>query len=280
MKWMDYREKLGLDFSDSGKFTMLKNKIVIFMDLLEKDCDFYYSQEHLAFYLIMIGEYPRNPGAGPFFNLKCSFLDCTNMHELVSKYIAFQNSYQKAEQNGYSGNENSIIGFLEKALDDLNVSFDLLEDNDGYFVFPKGAQELDNALVSAPLEWLNVYPKSHAAFVKALKDYSEVTEPTASDVADKFRKALETFFQEIFGGGKSLENYKASYGAYLKSQGVPAEISGNFETLLQTYANFMNAYAKHHDETGLNVLEYIMYQTGNIIRLLITLKQGEISHAH
>ena len=34
-------------------------------------------------------------------------------------------------------------------------------------------------------------------------------------------------------------------------------------------------YAKHHDKTELNVLEYLMYQTGNIIRLLITLKQAE-----
>ena len=29
------------------------------------------------------------------------------------------------------------------------------------------------------------------------------------------------------------------------------------------------------DKTELNVLEYLMYQTGNIIRLLITLKQAE-----
>ena len=37
----------------------------------------------------------------------------------------------------------------------------------------------------------------------------------------------------------------------------------------------MNGYATHHDKTELNVLECLMYQTGNIIRLLITLKQAE-----
>lgn len=37
----------------------------------------------------------------------------------------------------------------------------------------------------------------------------------------------------------------------------------------------MNNYAKHHNKTSKNVLEYIMYQTGNIIRLLITLNQEE-----
>jgi hypothetical protein len=61
----------------------------------------------------------------------------------------------------------------------------------------------------------------------------------------------------------------------LKSQGVPKEVSGNFETLLQAYTSFMNNYAKHRDATSNRLLEYLMYQTGNIIRLLITLKQGE-----
>lgn len=101
------------------------------------------------------------------------------------------------------------------------------------------------------------------------------TSDNASDIADKFRKTLENFFQEFFGGNKSLENYKNTYGTYLKSQGVPKEVSGNFETLLQAYTSFMNNYAKHRDATSNRLLEYLMYQTGNIIRLLITLKQGE-----
>ena len=69
--------------------------------------------------------------------------------------------------------------------------------------------------------------------------------------------------------------FKSIYGNYLFKAGIPKEIASNFETLLQTYCNFMNGYAKHHDKTELNVLEYLMYQTGNIIRLLITLKQAE-----
>ena len=57
----------------------------------------------------------------------------------------------------------------------------------------------------------------------------------------------------------------------MKGKGVPTELSNNLETLLQAYTNFMNSYAKHHSKTNKNVLEYIMYQTGNIIRLIITL---------
>ena len=149
------------------------------------------------------------------------------------------------------------------------------EENGSYFVFPKGAEELDDALISEPLMWLKDYPNSHKAFIKSLKSYSKVTEENASDIADLFRKALETFFQEFFETEKTLENLKSEYGTYMKSKGVPTEISNNLETLQQSYTNFMNSYAKHHDKTSKNVLEYIMYQTGNIIRLLITLEKEE-----
>lgn len=61
----------------------------------------------------------------------------------------------------------------------------------------------------------------------------------------------------------------------MKGKGVPVELSNNLEALLQAYTNFMNGYAKHHSKTNKNLLEYIMYQTGNVMRLLITLKKED-----
>ena len=159
-------------------------------------------------------------------------------------------------------------------INDLNISYDIYADTDGYFIFPKGAKELDDLLVSEPLQWLEQYKLSHKAFIKALKEYSSYNGENASDIADRLRKALETFFQEFFGGSKSLENYKTEYGNFLKEKSIPTELSGNFQTLLTAYTNFNNGYAKHHDKTTQKVLEYILYETGNIIRLLITLKNN------
>ena len=107
-----------------------------------------------------------------------------------------------------------------------------------------------------------------------------VTPETASDVADLFRKALETFFQEFFKSGSSLENLLSEYGTYLKDKGVPSKLSGDLKRITDSYAHFMNDYAKHHDKTSIDVLEYIMYQTGNIIRLVITLNQKEQQNAN
>ena len=68
---------------------------------------------------------------------------------------------------------------------------------------------------------------------------------------------------------------KADLGKYLKEKGVPRELAGNFETVIQMYTNFMNNYAKHHDLTEREYLEFIMYQTGNIIRFVLSISKKE-----
>ena len=93
--------------------------------------------------------------------------------------------------------EQAAEYFILRSLEDLNIAFEVIKDDNGIFVFPKGAKELDDALVSEPLEWLKDYPKAHKTYVNALKQYSEGI--YIRDVADNLRKALEEFLQE-FGG--------------------------------------------------------------------------------
>ena len=275
MNWIDYREKLGIGFNNEQKFEKLKNILMIWIDALEKDK--LYCESSLQLYMLMVGEH-INYSYNVYDGLRLSFGYTTSIKELISKYVAFCNTYSAMhDPRNYSKiyRSKDMAQFITGQLTQLNIPFELIDDADGYFIFPKGAKELDDALVSQPLEWLKGYPLAHKAFAKALKDYSSATEDNASEVADSLRKALETFFQEFFKGNKSLENYKSEYGDYLKSQGVPTELANDFTKLLGTFTDYNNNYAKHHDKASLNVLEYILYQTGNIIRLLITLKNGE-----
>lgn len=66
-----------------------------------------------------------------------------------------------------------------------------------------------------------------------------------------------------------------TYEQYLNQRGIPTELRDEFKNTVTAYYKFINNNAKHHDRTEVNILEYLMYQTGNIIRLLITLKQEE-----
>lgn len=281
MNWLDYRKALGISTNSKEKTSLFIKRMEVFIQSAES-CPFDEHDERAFAYTIghtyllaKIDPLEIAFGNDPL-GLQRAWLYLENhtkqFEDFLSCVVALVNSYK-----GKASDRRSIIAGIKQALEDSQIAFEIIEDSDGIFFFPKGAKELDNALVSEPLSWLSKFPKTRAAYVKALKEYSEATPENASDIADKFRKALETFFQEFFACDKNLENCKGLYGSYLKSQNVPSEITGNFETLLQAYTNFMNGYAKHHDKTALNVLEYIMYQTGNIIRLLITLKQAEQS---
>ncbi len=277
MDWLDYREKLGIGFDD------------------EEKKEFFYTNLFNLFNTI-IAQGNGRMSAGEYYDFCRStgsqvdttllreyggserFRDCTrilkekkhNLTEFLAYYIFFVNAFKDDEYYDFKGDDFKNV--LCVSLEDAHIPYELKYENDKCFIFPKGAQELDDALVSEPLEWLKDYPVAHKAFVKAYKAYSDVTEDSASDVADLFRKALESFFQEFFVSDKSLENLKSEYGTFLSDKGVPGEIKNNFEKLLEAYTKYNNNYAKHHDKTSLNVLEYIMYQTGSLIRLLITLK--------
>ena len=48
------------------------------------------------------------------------------------------------------------------------------------------------------------------------------------------------------------------------------------EVLLKQYTRFNDIYSKHKEGTPISVVEYILYSTGNIIRLLITLRNNEL----
>ena len=269
MKWVDYRKKLGIGFSDSSKAKMLSSKVATFIG--NGSLNENYSPDDYYRFCLMVGTVCETAYFGTE-HLKTFFSsDGLTISQIISYYIAFVNTQTECDQEHL----RALIDVLCEFLEDLSIQYEVFWDNDGAFIFPKGAPELDAALVSEPLDWMAKYPNAQKAWIKALKDYSEQSDENASDIADKFRKALETFFREFFGGGKSLENYKTEYGDFLKSHGVPAELSGNYQKLLESYTNYINNYAKHQDKTSRNVLEYIMYQSGNIIRLLITLREGE-----
>lgn len=266
MKWVDYRERLGIGFNDIRKAEALANKVSTFIEYGGMNSD--YSYDSYYQFCMMVGLQFQDIMPAKQYLSRLFSKPNSSVVSIISYYIAFVNT---VDDDGH--HKDLLIQVFSAFLDDLNIQFDLFKDADGYFIFPKGVPDFDEALVNYPLEWLKEYPQSQKAWGKALRDYTEASDDNASDVADKFRKTLETFFQEFFGGNKSLENYKAEYGNCLKKNGVPKEISGNFETLLQAYTNYMNNYAKHRDATSDKVLEYLMYQTGNIIRLLITLER-------
>lgn len=291
MDYIDYRERLGLAFNDKEKQEIFITRVFSYLSGNSKidssRIDFSRVDEQEFCYQTGIKTLfeAQNPdfGSGLIFSINepvglsklAYYLDKrkSSFPDFLAMLVCFLNVY-----SGSKSSKEKLWQTVKQMLSDSHIQYELLQDGDNTFIFPKGAKELDKALVSEPLEWLSSYPDSRKAFVKALELYADSTDSNASNVADEFRKALERFFQEFFGQ-KDITLEKAVrngvYGNFLKENDVPTEIGNDLHSVMNAYNNFMNNHAKHQDKAKRNVLEYIMYQTGNIIRLLITLKQAE-----
>ena len=278
MDWIDYREKLGIGFDDKEKSRLFYSRMSNALDVLISSCD--------AF--VTITEYNNFcMDTGTRLNLnvlenyqECErFRDCVRIirdHETVfnvylAYFVWFINSLSDAK--GRNWNRQSFKRMLLHNLKEAHIQFDLLEDGNKFFVFPKGASELDNALVSEPLEWLRDYPLAHKTFVIALKQYSDGI--YIRDVADNLRKALEAFLQEFLGNEKNLETNKNESCRYLGEQGVDPGITGLFQPLINAYKNINDKIAKHNDAVDAKLLKFLLYQTGVLIRMVLSVKQAQ-----
>ena len=273
MKWIDYREKLGIGFNDEEKKQMFSSKISnrllgTFQKINTKKELVDRFERIVTDYYIEIGE--AVPLHISVFHFISNISRSGTIVEMVCKYVAFLNILKKSNlEAGYL----KFRDLLEKSLLELNIAYDIYEDDDGIFIFPKGAKELDNALVSEPLEWLIDFPNTRKTYIIALKQYSDGI--YIRDVADNLRKAFETFLQEFLKNTKNLETNKNSICKYLGEQGVDAGITGLLKPLLDSYKNINDRTAKHNDAVEQKLLEFLLYQTGVFIRMIISVSHSE-----
>lgn len=274
MDFITYSEKLGVGFDDTYKQQFFLN--VMFNYINGSSIEFPSSYEQA--YVSQIGLAYRPIHTNDIRHLLIESLG--NIWSYINRFKGFKSKLSAIvmlvnffKKIGNDRDYGELFESLTSALDLAHIAYQLEEDEDGVFVFPKGDSFLDDGEVFKPLMLLDGFPKTRECFIAALKMYNDIDDSNASRIADQFRKTLERFFQEFFKADKSLEHFKSEYGTFLKEKGMTKELAGNFESILQAYTNFNNNHAKHKETTSKLVLEYLLYETGNIIRLLITLQE-------
>ena len=286
MEWLDYREQLSIGFNDEKKGSMCVSRIQNDLDELFEnrqktdneltflDGIFDYdaiSKEEYHMFCQMTGTRYGGVLSFPKDEIRKTLESHEeDFHDFLSYYMAFINCLTDRPK-GIKKQE--LLNILEKAFAESRLQYSVLKDEGEFFVFPKGAKELDRALVSEPLEWLAEYPLTKSTFVIALKQYQDGV--YIRDTADNLRKALEQFLQEFLGNKKNLENNKIEISRYLGSVGVDGEIAGLFQPLINTYKNINDKYVKHNDLIDNRLLEFLLYQTGILIRMVLVVKQPE-----
>lgn len=272
MNLIDYREKLGIAFCDKEKVELfLAKAYMAFSQTVSLE------QEITA---TLYNNYCFNAGIKTPVEYYSEYTDgykafqhlmqaTEDFKKFLYYYTVFLNSAKKD-----SSERNEWIKAFKYWASESGLLFEFYEDGDNVFIFPQGAKELDDALVSEPLEWLSEYPQAHKTYCIALKQYSDGI--YIRDVADNLRKALEAFLQEFLGNTKNLETNKNDICKYLGEQGVDAGIAGLFQPLINAYKNINDRIVKHNDAVDEKLLEFLLYQTGVLIRMVISIKKSEV----
>lgn len=273
MDFIDYREKLGLGFNDRELENMFFNRIFNVLDDLTDMNGQISSTEY--FHFCRYTGYPMQHGitAGEGWGIIIRILhkNVSSLREFLPYYMFMINCQEDAEHKLWT--KEQLKNLVRNCLIESHIPCEVYEENGGYFVFPKGAEELDDALVSEPLDWLKEYPLSHKTFCIALKQYSDGI--YIRDVADNLRKALEEFLREFLGNNNDFNKNKKEVENYLKSQSVDSHLITILCSLLNHYYLLNNEIAKHNDKMDKKYLEYLLYQTGIFIRTLIVVKREE-----
>lgn len=282
MDFLDYRKKLGIGFCDEEKYRYFLARIHNILNMIAEGYDFEtVSPEEYAAFCDLTGTAIDYEALNNTYTCRERYKHCLatldrhnrDLRDFLSYYIAFANSIKAKKEDENAWTRGNFIAILTKALEESHIQFETLVDGEEHFIFPKGAIELDSALVSQPLEWLKDYPKSHKTYCTALRQYSDGI--FIRDVADNLRKTLEGFLQEFLCNDKNLETNKNEICKYLGAQGIDAGISGLFQPLINAYKNINDRIAKHNDKVDKKMLEFLLYQTGVLIRMVLTVKQAD-----
>lgn len=280
MDYCDYRELLGIGFSDEEKRNMLINWVFNALNELARTV-INGDVSYLEYYKFCNATCTRaETYLSTGFRGTERFSECVTIlsrfvystQEFLYAYIALYHSLDPKKENGFTQDICKMI--LLKALDATHIQY-YVNDKDGLFqIIPKGATELDKALVMEPLMWLKDYPNSRKAYITALKQYEDGV--FIRDAADNLRKALEAFLQEFLGNSKNLESNKNEICKYLGTQKVDASFAGLFQPLINSYKSINDTLVKHNDSIDGKMLEFLLYQTGIFIRMIIVVKQAEL----
>lgn len=152
-----------------------------------------------------------------------------------------------------------------------SASFTVHQRGKQFIVYPNGDHFLDRGIIDCTLSGLEDYPEAAKPFEKALGIYLRGERNEYRNLLDNLRFALEQLLKKILSNQKSLENQKSPLGSWLKKKGLHSQVTNLYQTLLKEYQNYQNDAVKHNENYSFDEVEFIIYLTGNFMRLLIQL---------
>lgn len=168
---------------------------------------------------------------------------------------------------------NSFIIRIAEVLKISNANVMVCKNGDNYELYPMDTEFLSGALIVDVLSWLDEFEQSKKSFAKAIR--TKRTESNYRGIIDELRLSIELLFKQLFKNEKSLENQTENIGRYFKENNISIEISNMYIKLMDLYTKFNNNNAKHNDNIKEIEIDYMIYLTGNFIRLIVLIEKSK-----
>ena len=168
---------------------------------------------------------------------------------------------------------NSFIIRIAEVLKISNANVMVCKNGDNYELYPMNTEFLSGALIVDVLSWLDEFEQSKKSFAKAIR--IKRTESNYRGIIDELRLSIELLFKQLFKNEKSLENQTENIGRYFKENNISIEISNMYIKLMDLYTKFNNNNAKHNDKIKEIEIDYMIYLTGNFIRLIVLIEKSK-----
>jgi hypothetical protein len=144
-------------------------------------------------------------------------------------------------------------------------------------VRPNGDPFLDSMIIDFVLEGIERYPKADKPFSQALSKFLRGDRAHYRNILDDLRFSLEQLLKTLLSNDKSLENQKDILGAWLKDKGVHVQIRSLYVHLAKCFSQYQNNAVKHDENYSGMEVEFMIYLTGTLMRLLLELEQTSSS---
>lgn len=272
-KLKNFHQRWNIDLADEERWNDFKNRLLNSL-ILNFEFVFYHDYKYEEEFCRILGVHEYTSSHEKSAR---SIMGREIKNDLIYKYFKQESDIKKIllgiEVISWMETIDSKnkVNFINEIYDIVNYSsipVELKLINGEIIFYSAGAKLLDESLINDNLDWLSEYPLIYEIFKKGLSNIGVKGEER--HVIDNLRLAFELLLKNKLNNTKSIENQKEELGKYLKSKGISSEISNLFWIITDYYSKYQNNKIKHSNNANPNEVEFILYLTGTLMRLILT----------
>ncbi|OCQ96050.1 hypothetical protein BCD64_11880 [Nostoc sp. MBR 210] len=201
---------------------------------------------------------------------------CNDSQELATVlqflFWAMEKEYDETQEMV----SNIVEGIRKLSILTPHVSFQISKKGRQVIIYPYGDPFLDKGIIDCVLAGLEDYPKVAKHFETALRIHQSGETSQYRNLLDNLRFALELLLKNILHNNAPLEKQKHEIGNLFKKKGLHPQVLNLYKELLfNQYSHYQNDAVKHNDAFSLDEVEFMIYLTGNFMRLILHLERRE-----